>query len=116
MRSWYTVSMKPGGIYICLVSKIATMPRSFVISYTTPTSSSCLLSSLMSCDSSSVVSLVGFVLVSAVPDGDSSLTSGLAVGGIIGGGGFGCGRTGRVMISDFLLLLNFALPLSSLIG
>ena len=70
----------------------------------------------MSCDSASVVSLVGFVLVSAVSVGDSSLTSGLAVGGVTGRGGCGCGRTGRVMISDFLLLLNFALPFSSLIG
>ena len=70
----------------------------------------------MSCDSSSVALLVGSVLDSAVSDGDSSLISGWAVGGVTTGGGCGCGRTGRVMISDFLLLLNFALPFSSLIG
>ena len=70
----------------------------------------------MSCDSSSVVSLVGFVLVPAAPDDDSSLTSGRAVGSVTKVGGCSCGRTGRVIISDFLLLLNFALPFSSLIG
>ena len=65
--------------------------------------------------SSSIVSLVGLV-VSAASDNGSSVTSGLAVGGVTVGGGCGWGRTGRVMTSDFLLLLNFALPFSSLIG
>lgn len=70
----------------------------------------------MSCDSVSVSSLVNIVLASAVSSGWSSLTRGLVVGGAGWVGGCDKGRTGRVMTSDFLLLLNFALPFSSLIG